>query len=369
MTEEPNEPIKIEPDTFAISIGSYTRQTWKLLWEKTHLTYAVYGEDYETQAEAKLNPTPEAWSQLWAVLDEIEAWEWDAYYFASAEEGKGTLWTIEILMKDGRHLDSGGSNSFPGLAEALARTAAGSRGTRRRGRRGGRGPAPAEPEAVVEGAEPDGEETPFETFLEALRALIGGREFFPFDPAEIQQELSREEVDRLVPPPEPPPSRRRSGSSRGAGERSDGEESRSRRGRTSRRGRRRSGSDKESNSLSRVRRGRGARGGDGDREKAGAGASGRDARGASSRSDSPREGASEGSGRSTGRRRGRRGGRRRSGEGSPAERSGGGSGSRPRESAGSGGGEAGGGPRRRRRGRRGGRRGGESGGGAASGSS
>ena len=128
MAEESIEPVKIEPDTLAVSIGSFTRQTWKLIWEKNHLVYAVYGEDYEPKIEEKVTPEPEAWLRFWSVLDGTEAWDWDPYYHATAEEGEGTIWQIEILLKDGRHLDTGGSNSFPGLAEMLAHTAAKSRG-------------------------------------------------------------------------------------------------------------------------------------------------------------------------------------------------------------------------------------------------
>jgi len=216
MNEEPiEEAVKLEPDTLAVTIGNYTHHAWKLVWEKTHLTYTIFDAEYEPRVEEKIVPEEAAWDRFWMILDQVDAWNWDPYYFANVDEGEATLWTIEVLLKDGRHLDTGGSSSFPGIAEAHAREAASRRGGRRRGGRGGpgRGPDPqtSGPEDAPKNA--PGSDLPFDEFLNAVRALIGGREFFPIDPSEIQGKIPQEEIDRLVPPPPRPKSdsRRRSG--------------------------------------------------------------------------------------------------------------------------------------------------------------
>ncbi len=222
MNEEPiEEAVKLEPDTFAVTIGNYTHHAWKLVWEKTHLAYTIFDAEYEPRIEEKIVPEEEAWDRFWMVLDQVDAWNWDPYYFANVDEGEATLWTVEVLLKDGRHLDTGGSSSFPGLAEARAHEASSGRGGRRRSGRGGRGggssssneprTAPSETEDASKNVRQN--TLPFDEFLNAVRALIGGREFFPIDPSEVQGKLPQEEIDRLAPPPPRPKSdpRRRSG--------------------------------------------------------------------------------------------------------------------------------------------------------------
>ncbi len=202
MTDE----IKLEPDNLVVTIGGYSRQSWKLAWAKSHLIYTIFDQEYESRLEEKITPEPEFWRRFWASLDACGTWDWDSYYFANAEES--TSWTVEILLKDGRYIDTGGSSSFPGLAESLAKSGSGDR--RRRG---------APPEGAAEGSKENGGamEGAFALFLDAIRELIGGREFFPLDLAALQGQLPREEVERLGPPVAPQKSAERTGRGRRSG--------------------------------------------------------------------------------------------------------------------------------------------------------
>ena len=189
---------KVQPDNFKFRLGGFSRTSWQVSWEGGKLLWRKFGPEWQELTCEELEPSDEQWIAFWNTLDESRIWSWDeAYYMEATRAGEDLpedasieelaelnddvlSWAVEILLKDGRYIDSSGSNAVPGQT-ARART------SRNRRRRGGRPRRDPKPETAAE-ENPDATailladsnagipENTFDLFLEALKTLIQGRE-------------------------------------------------------------------------------------------------------------------------------------------------------------------------------------------------
>lgn len=156
-----------------------------------------FGPEWQELASEEIQPSDDDWITFWNTLDESRIWSWDEAYYTEARRAGEDLpqdasieelaelsddilsWAVEILLKDGRYIDSSGSNAVPGQT-------AKSRSSRQRRRRGGRSRRDHKPEAEKAEVEltaimladsnagiPD---NTFDLFLGALKTLIQGKE-------------------------------------------------------------------------------------------------------------------------------------------------------------------------------------------------
>ena len=154
-----------------------------------------FGPEWQELASEEIQPSDDDWITFWNTLDESRIWSWDEAYYTEARRAGEDLpqdasieelaelsddilsWAVEILLKDGRYIDSSGSNAVPGQT-------AKSRSSRQRRRRGGRSRRDHKPEAEKAEVEltaimladsnagiPD---NTFDLFLGALKTLIQG---------------------------------------------------------------------------------------------------------------------------------------------------------------------------------------------------
>ena len=189
---------KVQPDNFKFSLGGFSRTSWQVSWEGGKLLWRKFGPEWQELTCEEIEPSDEQWVAFWTTLDESRIWSWDEAYYTEATRAGEDLpedasieelaelsdnilsWAVEILLKDGRYIDSSGSNAVPGQT-------AKARASRQRRRRGGRSRRPQKPEAEVQESAgvtaimladsnagiPD---NTFDLFLEALKTLIQGRE-------------------------------------------------------------------------------------------------------------------------------------------------------------------------------------------------
>ena len=117
-----------------------------------------FGPEWQELASEEIQPSDDDWITFWNTLDESRIWSWDEAYYTEARRAGEDLpqdasieelaelsddilsWAVEILLKDGRYIDSSGSNAVPGQT-------AKSRSSRQRRRRGGRSRRDHKPEA------------------------------------------------------------------------------------------------------------------------------------------------------------------------------------------------------------------------------
>ncbi|MGB1398392.1 MAG: hypothetical protein ACPG7R_11170, partial [Planctomycetota bacterium] len=152
---------KVQPDNFKFSLGGFSRTSWQVSWEGGKLLWRKFGPEWQELTCEEIEPSDEQWVTFWTTLDESRIWSWDeAYYMEATRAGEGLpedasieelaelsddilSWAVEILLKDGRYIDSSGSNAVPGQT-------AKARASRQRRRRGGRSRRPQKPEAEVQ---------------------------------------------------------------------------------------------------------------------------------------------------------------------------------------------------------------------------
>jgi hypothetical protein len=204
---------KVEPDNFLVKYGGYGRISWQVRWEGGQVVWRRFAPEWTEVSSEQVQPEPQQWIDFWQALDESRIWDWNEVYYRSADRARDpkdeepvetddvVSWSVEILLKDGRLVDSSGSNAVPGETRLS-----------RRGRGRGRGrsesppakkspvqkPATQKP-AATSAVEPAGEDSTatsdpseeiqrvdnnsgipvdtFDRFLNALRTLLGGREF------------------------------------------------------------------------------------------------------------------------------------------------------------------------------------------------
>ena len=189
---------KVQPDNFKFRLGGFSRTSWQVSWEGGKLLWRKFGPEWQELTSEEINPSDDQWIAFWTTLDESRIWSWDEAYYTEATRAGEDLpedasveelaelsddilsWAVEILLKDGRYIDSSGSNAVPGQT-AKARTP---RNRRRRGGRPRRDPKPAaateentDTTAIMLADSNAGiPDNTFDLFLEALKTLIQGRE-------------------------------------------------------------------------------------------------------------------------------------------------------------------------------------------------
>ena len=182
------------------------------------MVWRRFAPEWTEVSSEQVQPEPQQWIDFWQALDESRIWDWNEVYYRSADRARDpkdeepvetddvVSWSVEILLKDGRLVDSSGSNAVPGETR-LARRGRG-RGRSRRESAPSQKSAPqksapqksapqkSSASSAVESAGEDSaapsdpsEEIQrvdnnsgipidtFDRFLNALRTLLGGREF------------------------------------------------------------------------------------------------------------------------------------------------------------------------------------------------
>ncbi len=196
---------KVEPDSLDVKYGGFGRTSWQIRWEGGKLVWRRFAAEWTEVALEEIQPESQSWVDFWQSLDKSKVWDWNEVYYRAAERAvdknspadveatekdpaidpdEVISWSVSILLKDGRLIDSSGSNAVPG---ATRRT--------RRGRGRGRGGPPSKREPAAEKpdsknvtddtvntatADPSNVGIPtdtFDQFIDAVKALIGGREF------------------------------------------------------------------------------------------------------------------------------------------------------------------------------------------------
>ena len=210
---------KVEPDNFNVKYGGFGRISWQVRWEGGQVVWRRFAPEWTEVATEEVKPEPQQWVDFWSALDESRIWDWNEVYYRSADridvpdgdEGKDETdnppedtddvisWSVEILLKDGRLVDSSGSNAVPGETRRSRRGRG--RGRNRRHQQStakdqttGSGTDVADSAAVTSEPIDDGNNSgipddTFHRFLQALRALLGGREFADDDGELIPEAL------------------------------------------------------------------------------------------------------------------------------------------------------------------------------------
>jgi hypothetical protein len=136
------------PTQFKATIGGFFGPSYAVeLAPDGDLRYAhnpktFVSEDADTVRET-VQVAPEAWTAFCRTLDAAGVWRWKPSYVDGSVHD-GTSWSFEITV-DGQSMKSGGYNAWPGGSVSSP-------------------PAP-------------GGDTSFATWLQAVSALVGGREF------------------------------------------------------------------------------------------------------------------------------------------------------------------------------------------------
>ncbi|MEE2883259.1 MAG: hypothetical protein VYD70_05985 [Planctomycetota bacterium] len=186
---------KVEPDNLNVKYGGFGRTSWQIRWEGGKLCWRRFAAEWTEVAEEKIQPEEQHWLDFWQALDLSRIWDWNEVYYRAAERSDKEestpdteelevkpddviSWSVEILLKDGRLVDSSGSNAVPG-ATRQSRSGRGQR----------RGQNQKKTAVEVKTTESDSDTTQldpsnagiptdtFDQFLTAVRNLIGGREF------------------------------------------------------------------------------------------------------------------------------------------------------------------------------------------------
>ena len=131
------------PDELEISIGGYPGPFYSLSQANDTVVYGSRTVGEDSFREEVIIPTAEQWQSFWTALDKIGIWKWCSSY-STPDVLDGTGWSVKIVRGD-RTIETGGLNGYPG-----GRT----------------------------GQECKDDPTKrFNTFLRAVRDLVGGREF------------------------------------------------------------------------------------------------------------------------------------------------------------------------------------------------
>lgn len=202
---------KVEPDNFNVKYGGFGRVSWQVRWEGGQLVWRRFDPEWTEVASAEIQPEPQQWIDFWKALDTSRIWDWNEVYYRSAqriqvpddshklespeETDEVTSWAVEILLKDGRLIDSSGSNAVPGETRRARRGRGRRRGGRNQGPQSNRKPQeqpqapPADAEEVSTQVQEEGDNLgipsdTFDQFIAAVQILIGGKEFAEEQPPE-----------------------------------------------------------------------------------------------------------------------------------------------------------------------------------------
>lgn len=127
------------PDTFCAFIGGHMGPSYKVEFASDVLTYTRMSRGYEEEEVVAIEPTDDDWRAFTKTLDELDIWSWEEHYPNHSGICDGTHWRIQLEF-GGRTLESSGTNNYPSVETTTDRS-------------------------------------PFNTFKNALEALLGGREF------------------------------------------------------------------------------------------------------------------------------------------------------------------------------------------------
>ena len=139
----PGQPTRSPlPKRLSLYIGGYPGPYYTVRLSRRTLWYEAQTVNAEPPTKEKVPVTPEGWQTFREALDAIGVWRWQEDY-PNPGVCDGTSWAATLEYAD-RSVASGGSNNYP----------------------------------RAKGAPSGGASTrPFARFLEAVRALLGGREF------------------------------------------------------------------------------------------------------------------------------------------------------------------------------------------------
>jgi hypothetical protein len=193
-----------------VKYGGFGRPSWQVCWGGRKLRWRRFEAEWTEVAEEEIEPETQQWLDFWQALDQSRIWDWNEVYYRAAdrvdqqkessddeqqeiEPDDVISWSVTILLRDGRLIDSSGSNAVPG---ATRRSRKG-RG-QRRAEKPERIPEPVATEETPEKSDeqksdPSNVGIPddtFDQFLTAVRKLIGGREFAVQDGDETPETLA-----------------------------------------------------------------------------------------------------------------------------------------------------------------------------------
>ncbi len=195
---------KVEPDNLNVKYGGFGRTSWQIRWEGGMLYWRKFAAEWTEISEEKIQPEEQQWRDFWEALDLSRIWDWNEVYYRAADrvdansessdtddpevEADGVIsWSVEILLKDGRLVDSSGSNAVPGATRRSRRS--------RNQRQGAKSAAPvqnSDDESQQKKSDPSNLGIPtdtFDQFLVAVKKLIGGREFADLEVDEAPETL------------------------------------------------------------------------------------------------------------------------------------------------------------------------------------
>ena len=104
------------PSTFSASIGGYFGNSYSVELRGERLRYQARRDD-RTLVDEVLEPTADDWAAFAASLEAARIWSWERSY-STPGVMDGTSWSVSLEL-DGRHVESSGSNGFPGSFEML----------------------------------------------------------------------------------------------------------------------------------------------------------------------------------------------------------------------------------------------------------
>jgi len=131
------------PTRFVARIGGFLGSSYSVELKDGTLTYTASDRGQTNLRHTTITPTDSAWREFRKTLDELNVWQWRSDYPRGGVVD-GTQWLFEIAYSD-RTLKSRGDNNYPDA-----------------------------------GGKPTGkpEITPvFNRYLEAVKKLIGGKDF------------------------------------------------------------------------------------------------------------------------------------------------------------------------------------------------
>jgi hypothetical protein len=131
------------PTHFVARIGGFLGSTYSVELKDGTLTYTVSGRGQSNVRHMTITPTEAAWREFRQALDELKVWQWQNDYPRGGVVD-GTQWLLEIAYSD-RALKSRGDNNYPDAA----------------------GKPTGKPEFTPA----------FNRYLDAIRKLIGGKDF------------------------------------------------------------------------------------------------------------------------------------------------------------------------------------------------
>jgi hypothetical protein len=126
-----------KPSTLSIAIGGYTGNSYAVELSADGLIYRSLRYGYEANETLTIVPDRVAWERFRRALDDLGVWDWAPEY---SRPGifDGTNWHVEIVWGE-RSIHSHGMNGYPGGSD---------------------------------------DSQLFSRFLSAVRALVGGRDFY-----------------------------------------------------------------------------------------------------------------------------------------------------------------------------------------------